>query len=432
MNAMREGLRVEHVVAVPVRGGYFFDDQAAIRAGATRDGFPYTGPAMTAGFERVREPAEAMSIMLGLSDGTFFVGDCATVQYSGVAGREPRLRAEQLAADLERVVAPGLIGLPVHEFRSAEATAVEHTEDLDAPRATAYGLSQALLFAAAHAQGHDVPAWTVQQEWDLQGPLQRPPVYAQCGEDRYLGVDKMILKGVQVLPHGLINHESLVGPDADLLVEYVRWVAGRVHDLGTPGYRPILHFDVYGQVGVAAAGDLDAAVTILTRLEHAASGLELRIEHPIDAGSREAQIATLAELRRRLNAAGCSVQVVADEWANDLSDIASFCSAGAADLIQVKTPDLGALSNTIEAALLCRQEGVGVVMGGTCTETDISARACTHVAMAVGAAQVLAKPGMGVDEPLMIVENEMARTLRRDALRHGRMNPPAASEGLGQ
>ena len=59
-------------------------------------------------------------------------------------------------------------------------------------------------------------------------------------------------------------------------------------------------------------------------------------------------------------------------------------------------------------------------MGGTCAETDVSARACTHVAMAVGATQVLAKPGMGVDEPLMIVDNEMARTLALDAALGGR------------
>jgi methylaspartate ammonia-lyase len=32
-----------------------------------------------------------------------------------------------------------------------------------------------------------------------------------------------------------------------------------------------------------------------------------------------------------------------------------------------------------------------------------------HIAMACGAVQVLAKPGMGVDEGMMIVGNEMAR-----------------------
>ena len=36
--------------------------------------------------------------------------------------------------------------------------------------------------------------------------------------------------------------------------------------------------------------------------------------------------------------------------------------------------------------------------------------------MAVGADHVLAKPGMGVDEGLSIVENEMARTLRLESV----------------
>lgn len=35
----------------------------------------------------------------------------------------------------------------------------------------------------------------------------------------------------------------------------------------------------------------------------------------------------------------------------------------------------------------------------------------TQIAMACGAAQALAKPGMGVDEGYMIVNNEMNRVL---------------------
>jgi methylaspartate ammonia-lyase len=38
------------------------------------------------------------------------------------------------------------------------------------------------------------------------------------------------------------------------------------------------------------------------------------------------------------------------------------------------------------------------------------------VALATGADVVLAKPGMGVDEGLSIVGNEMARTLRLEAV----------------
>jgi methylaspartate ammonia-lyase len=76
----------------------------------------------------------------------------------------------------------------------------------------------------------------------------------------------------------------------------------------------------------------------------------------------------------------------------------------------VKTPDLGSIGNTAEALLLARDAGLAAYCGGTCNETDRSAQVTAHVAMACQATQVLAKPGMGVDEGLMIVGNEMART----------------------
>jgi methylaspartate ammonia-lyase len=86
-----------------------------------------------------------------------------------------------------------------------------------------------------------------------------------------------------------------------------------------------------------------------------------------------------------------------------------FTDAQAADVIHVKTPDLGGVNNTIEALLYVHSHGLATYCGGTCNETDVSARACTHIAMACGADQLLAKPGMGVDEGLMLVGNEMAR-----------------------
>ena len=36
-------MRIVDVLAVPVRAGFFFDDQLAIRAGAGHDGFDYAG-----------------------------------------------------------------------------------------------------------------------------------------------------------------------------------------------------------------------------------------------------------------------------------------------------------------------------------------------------------------------------------------------------
>ncbi len=86
-------------------------------------------------------------------------------------------------------------------------------------------------------------------------------------------------------------------------------------------------------------------------------------------------------------------------------------------MIQVKTPDLGSIVDSVEASLTCTNEGVEVVLGGSCAETDVSARVSVHIAMAVGASQLLAKPGMGVDEPLMIANNEITRVLRLDTER---------------
>ena len=79
--------------------------------------------------------------------------------------------------------------------------------------------------------------------------------------------------------------------------------------------------------------------------------------------------------------------------------------------VQVKTPDLGGVNNTIEAVLYCKSKGIGAYQGGTCNETDRSAQVCVHCAMATQPAQLLAKPGMGVDEGFMIVYNEMSRII---------------------
>jgi len=49
-----------------VSGAFFTDDQAAIRAGASHDGFRYAGEPVTAGFTATREPAQALSILLEL------------------------------------------------------------------------------------------------------------------------------------------------------------------------------------------------------------------------------------------------------------------------------------------------------------------------------------------------------------------------------
>ena len=397
-------LTITDVLAAPAVGAFFFDDQAAIRAGAPHDGFAIVGEPLTPGFAAIRQPAEAVSVMVRLSDGHVAHGDCVSVQYSGVGGREPLLRAAELR--VPRIEGRLRFAVsPLRAFRELSAL-------LDALGLGRAGGVRALAGAARgrgarqrHQHGPHDPGRMGAPET----PLTRVPVYAQCGEQRYENVDKMILREVDSLPHGLINHPSLVGSHGETLVAYVKWVSERVQRLRRrPEYAPVLHFDVYGVVGMVC----DDVAEVLVAMEEAARPFALRVEHPLDAGSREGQIEQLAHLRQRLR--GSRVQLVADEWANTLEDIRAFNRAGAADMIQIKTPDLGGLHHSVEAVLDCKAHGVLAHLGGSCCETDRAARTCVHVALATGADQILAKPGMGVDEGLSIVTNEMARTLRLD------------------
>jgi methylaspartate ammonia-lyase len=403
---------IVELLAVPAAAGFFFDDQVAIRAGARHDGFAILGDAVTPGYRSVRQPAEAVSVLLRLDDGHLAHGDCVSVQYSGVSGRDPLLRSAELVPLFEAEIAPRLRGQRVASFRELSRIVDELSAELPGfGTAAAYGLSQALLDAAAHAAGMSM-ARTIQAEWDFTEAMRRIPIYAQSGEQRHQNVDKMILRRADSLPHGLINSPELIGDRGESLVEYVSWVSSRIRWLREDEeYAPVLHFDVYGLIGFVLEQRTDAIAEVLVEMERAAQPFPLRVEHPLDAGSRDAQIEQMAALRTRLRRLGCGVQLVADEWANTIEDIHEFNRAGAADMMQIKTPDLGGLHHTIEAVIDCRSHGVLAHIGGSCCESERSAAVCVHVALAAGADQILAKPGMGVDEGMSIVGNEMARIL---------------------
>lgn len=412
-------MRVTRVLAVPVQGGFFTDDQAAIRGGAVRDGFGYAGAPVTPGFTRIRQPAQALSVLLVLDDGQVAHGDCAAVQYAAVGGRDPVFSAAEAAHVVETVLVPALVGreLTTYPDLADELDAIEVDGGL-LHTAIRYGVSQAALDAVARGRRVTM-AEVVRDDYATGVELGPVGVFAQCGDERYDNVDKMVLHRVDALPHGLINAVAdKVGAHGKLLVDYVRWVRRRVVALSAdPAYRPVLHLDVYGTIGLAFGGDVDRIADYLLHLESVAAPLPLRVEHPLDAGSRPAQIVAMGALRRAVRARGGGVQLVVDEWCNTVEDVAAFVDAGAADVVHVKVPDLGGLGNTVRALMSLRGNGVMAYCGGSATETDRSAQVTVHVAMACGADQVLAKPGMGVDEGIMIVRNEMARVLALAASR---------------
>lgn len=408
-------MKIVDVVCSKARTGFFFDDQRAIKKNAVADGATYKGEPVTEGFKAVRQAGEAISVMLILEDGQIAYGDCAAVQYSGAGGRDPLFLAEDFIPVIEKYVAPLLIGKELDCFKEL-AELVDNYVNVETGKqfhtAIRYGVTQAILDAVAKSK-KILMAQVVANEYGTRLTTEPIPIFTQSGDNRYDNVDKMIIKGATVLPHGLINNVATkLGKNGELLLEYVGWLGKRINQLRhDEAYAPVLHIDVYGTIGAAFNNDYDKMVDYFRRLEEAAKPLHLRIEGPIDVEERTAQMEALAKLTKMLDEAGINVEIVADEWCNTLDDIKYFADNKAGHMIQIKTPDLGGINNIIEAVLYCKAKGIGAYQGGTCNETDRSAQVCVQLAMATSPDQILAKPGMGVDEGYMIVYNEMQRIL---------------------
>lgn len=273
-----------------------------------------------------------------------------------------------------------------------------------------YGLTQALLDARARA-GRTTRCEVVCEEWGLPLDASPVPIFGQSGDNRYENVDKMILKKVDALPHGLINSvEEKLGRDGGKLKDYITWLARRIQALAhDPGYSPDIHIDVYGTIGLVFDNDPRKVASYIAGLGEDAGPFRLYIEGPVDMEGKPRQIEVLAKIRAELERIGSPVKIVADEWCNTLEDVREFTDAEACHMVQIKTPDLGGVQDIVESVLYCKARGMEAYQGGTCNETDVSAQCCVHLAMATHPQRMLAKPGMGFDEGFMVVKNEMER-----------------------
>lgn len=406
-------MKIIDIICSTGRTGFYFDDQRAIKQGAKHEGFTYVGKPVTEGFTSIRQAGEAISVMFILEDGQVAYGDCAAVQYSGAGGRDPLFLADEFIPIIEAHIVPKLVGRELTSFKElAEEVDNMTVAGKRLHTAIRYGITQGILDAVSKAKKVTM-AEVIREEYDTNVEFKRIPIFTQSGDDRYNNVDKMIIKGADVLPHALINHvETKLGKNGEKLKEYVGWLKNRIETLrASKEDNFIMHIDVYGTIGQAFDNNTEKMANYLGELEKAAAPFKLRIEGPMDVENREGQVKAMKALRMTLKSKGIGVELVADEWCNTWEDIKLFVDEEAADMIQIKTPDLGGINNIVESILYCKEKGVGAYSGGTCNETDRSAQVCTNVAIACGADQILAKPGMGVDEGFMIVNNEMNRVL---------------------
>jgi len=407
-------MKIKEVIFTKSYTGFYFDDQKAIKKDAIHDGFLYVGEPLTEGFEKIRVPGEAISIQLILDDGSVAIGDCAAVQYSGAGGRDPLFLADTYIPFMEKNIKPFLMNQEITTFKEmANAFDQLKIEGKRLHTAIRYGVSQALLSAVSLKEKITM-AEVIRNEYNPSlDILKSIPIFAQTGDDRYTNVDKMILKEVDSLPHALINNvKEKLGFHGEKLIAYIEWLKNRILTQRIKeDYNPIIHIDVYGTIGIAFNDDLDKIVAYCRDLEEASSPFKLRLEGPFDQGNREDTMLMLKKLRELLEENSINIEIVADEWCNNLDDIKYFADHKAGHVLQIKTPDLGGLHHIAEAILYCKEKGIGAYCGGTCNETNLSALATTHVAIGAGADVCLAKPGMDVDGGYMIVKNEMERVL---------------------
>ena len=407
-------MKISSLAASEGIGGYYWRDQEAIARGAKRNGFVYDGPPVTPGFESIIQVSSTVLLTAETDTGRELLGDCATVNHAFRSGRQKAPVARELIAQSEGPIAEWLRTCDLGKgFRSLAA-------ELDAMKiagerlhmALRYGVSHVLLQAVAAARGVTMTE-VIASEYGLPLIAKPAPLLGSCGGSWHENADKAILRRLPYFPQtAMVRLEQL-----DALLEYAGWIANRLRAIAPPDYKPTLHYDLHGLLVQRTGLDIDRAVDWLRRIEEASAPHPVLFEDPLDAGEREAQVATNRRLREALRRAGSNIKLIADEWCNTREDVEHFVRSECCDLIQIKMPDLGGVDNTIEASLECHRGNVGVYLGGSCNETDISARVAAHVALAVRPTEFLAKPGLGVDEGVMIVTNEMARAIRAYAPR---------------
>lgn len=408
-------MKIIDVVCAQGKTGFYFDDQKAIKTGAAHDGAFYIGKALTEGFTSIRQTGESISILFILENGAIAHGDCAAVQYSGAGGRDPLFLAKDFIPLIEKEIVPLYKGKDISTFRemadmvdkgiSPSTAKIYHT-------AIRYGVTQACLDAVAKSKSK-LMAQVIAEEYGTTISDTMIPIFTQSGDDRYMAADKMIMKGAQVLPHALFNHvEEKVGLRGEKIQDYLKWLRRRIIEFKPfDDYKPVIHIDVYGTLGIVFNNDMEKIADYIATLEELAKPFHLRIEGPVDMGEKKAQIEALRTICELMEKKGLKTEIVADEWCNTLEDIKDFTEHRAGHMLQIKTPDLGGINNSIEAVIYCKKNNIGAYLGGTCNETNRSAEVCMHVAMATSPVQCLAKPGMGVDEPYMLTYNEMQRIL---------------------
>ncbi|CAG8738344.1 2749_t:CDS:1, partial [Cetraspora pellucida] len=387
--------KIKKVLCAIGRSGYIDRDLQAIKNGAEQNGFIYIGNPVLPGFKKIDEPGTIISIILQLEDGQTAFGDCVDVIFAGAAGRDKIFNAEDHIDYIIKEISPKLVGRQLNNFRYL---AYEFDKDKNIHTAIRYGVTQALLHAVSLSLNCTM-AEVISSEYKINTVKKLIPILASCNRDDFMQLDRMIIKKVDLLPHAsFTNVNKHIGLKDEKLINYAKTIVNRIKEIGEKEYKPKIHLDVYGTLGELFKMDFDLISDYLGELQKTTFPYDLLIESPIIAKNQQEQILGFKKIKELLNKKGLKVSLIVDEWCNTFNDIKLFTDEKASDYIQIKTPDLGGVKNTIEAIFYCKKNGMKVCLGGTANETDQSSRITSHIALACNPDFLLSKPGLGGDE----------------------------------
>jgi methylaspartate ammonia-lyase len=312
-----------------------------------------------------------------------------------------------------------LLTAPARLLQAASAEQGAPTEQVTIERrlhpALRYGLSQALLRAVGLVRGR-MPADVVADEWGLGWPQAPVGTGARSAYDQRHQAESMIQHRVASLPHAPIDAlGAQVGSDGGRLTLYLHWLRARIAALESEEYCPAIHLDLAGALGEIANHHPGYMLGHLHAWRMATGPYPLRIEDPILLPDRQAQFEALRTLRDNLRLRRIDVQLVARRWINTLDDLGAFLAAQGpglpADMIHLQMPQLGSLHNAVEGVLACKRGGIGVLLGGAASETDLATRTGVHVALTTQPDLFLARSGADAGSAVSLARNEMARAL---------------------
>jgi methylaspartate ammonia-lyase len=229
------------------------------------------------------------------------------------------------------------------------------------------GVSQALLKARALVQGVTM-AEVIGEEYSIDIGDEPAAIQAEIDARPDEEILAEIQKVIRLLPATLgltlsrDNPKEDLGEQGEILQRTVRRIRDQLLALAPDYYSPLLHVNVHSGLAQLHDHQLGKILGDLAGLEQAAAPYEIGIENPIARDGPQLEIEAMQRLKEFIRIRGMAVQLAAGDHLETLEAIKSYAEAGATDKIRIAINHLGGIQQSIEAILICREQGVGVLL----------------------------------------------------------------------